>query len=354
MTHLSLEQKIGQLFILGFSGATLRPDHPIVQDIAERNLGGVIIFDRFLAASKDTNNIINASQLSTLTASLQEMAETPLLVAVDQEGGQVNRFRKERGFPVTLSARELGKFSDLKLTIESAEQTARMLRDVGVNLNLAPVVDLDVYEENPIIGKYGRSFSADPSIVVTHAKAWINEHRRQGLLSCLKHFPGHGSSHTDSHLGFVDITATWQETELQPYQHLISDNLADSIMLGHLFNRNFDERYPATLSLTTIQKLVRQQLQFTGVVISDDMQMKAITGHYGLEDACCKALAAGVDLLIIGNNLDYDPSILSKVKDQILRGVDEGIITEARIEKAWSRIQKFKQLLPGPIIHEQQ
>jgi beta-N-acetylhexosaminidase len=354
MTTISLEQKIGQLFILGFSGATLRPDHPIAQDIAKRNLGGVIIFDRFLAASKDTNNIVNASQLTMLTASLQKMAETPLLVAVDQEGGQVNRFRKERGFPVTLSARDLGKFSDLKLTIESAEQTARMLRDVGVNLNLAPVVDLDVYEENPIIGKYGRSFSANPSIVAAHSKAWVKEHRRQGLLTCLKHFPGHGSSHTDSHLGFVDITETWQETELQPYQHLISDNLADSIMLGHLFNRNFDERYPATLSPTTIQKLVRQQLQFTGVVISDDMQMKAITGHYGLEDACCKALAAGVDLLIIGNNLDYDPSILSKVKDQILKGVDEGIITEARIEKAWSRIQKFKQLLPGPIKHEQQ
>lgn len=351
MTNLSLEQKIGQLFILGFPGATLTPSHPIIQDITKRNLGGVIIFDRFLAASKDTNNIISTSQLSQLTTSLQEMADIPLLVAVDQEGGKVNRFKKEKDFPVTLPAMELGKSPDLKLTIESAEQTARMLRNVGVNLNLAPVVDLNVYENNPIIGKYGRSFSENPSRVVAHSREWIREHRRLGILSCLKHFPGHGSSHTDSHLGFVDITETWEETELLPYQHLISEGLVESIMLGHLFNKTFDAKYPATLSHTTIQTLVRQQLHYEGVIISDDMQMKAITGHYGLEDACCRAVAAGVDLLIIGNNLDYDPLILIKVKDQILRGIDEGRITEARIEKAWNRIQKFKQLLPRPIEH---
>ncbi|NOR26712.1 MAG: glycoside hydrolase family 3 [Desulforhopalus sp.] len=354
MTNLSLEQKIGQLFILGFSGAMFRPDHPIVQDINKRNLGGVIIFDRFLAASRDTNNIVNAKQLSLLIASLQEQADEPLLVAVDQEGGQVNRFRKERGFPVTPAAMKLGKSSDLNLTIESAQQTARMLRNVGVNLNLAPVVDLNVYKENPIIGKYGRSFSADPAIVTAHSRAWIIEHRQQGILSCLKHFPGHGSSHTDSHLGFVDITKTWKDTELLPYQHLISENQADSIMLGHLFNRNFDDQYPATLSRATIQTLVRQRLQFEGVVISDDMQMKAITGHYGLEDACCKALAAGVDLLIIGNNLNYDPFILTKVRDAIFRGIDEGTITEAIIEEAWSRIQDLKKSIPLPTRHGKQ
>jgi len=354
MTNLSLEQKIGQLFILGFSGATFRPDHPIVQDITKRNLGGVIIFDRFLAAAKDTNNIVNAKQLSLLIASLQKVADTPLLVAVDQEGGQVNRFRKERGFPVTPAAMKLGKSPDLNLTIESAQQTACMLQTVGVNLNLAPVVDLNVYQENPIIGKYGRSFSAEPATVTAHSRAWIKEHRHQGIISCLKHFPGHGSSRADSHLGFVDVTNTWNENELLPYQFLIRENQADSIMIGHLFNRNIDALYPATLSRTTIQKLIRQRLQFKGVIISDDMQMKAITGHYGLEDACCKALAAGVDLLVIGNNLNYDPFILTKVRDAIYREIDEGTITEARVEKAWGRIQKFKQLIPLPIRHGKQ
>ncbi len=346
MTNLSLEKKIGQLFILGFPGAILEPDHPIAEDISKRNLGGVILFDRFLAGAKDSNNILNSKQLNQLTTSLQKLAKGSLLIAVDQEGGQVNRFTKKRGFPVTPPAIELGRSSNLDSTTESARQTARMLRSVGVNLNLAPVVDLNVYEANPIIGKYGRSFSADPAVVAIHAEAWVREHRDQGILSCLKHFPGHGSSHTDSHLGFVDITETWQEAELLPYQHLIGSGQTDSIMLGHLFNINFDEQFPATLSRATIQKLVRQRLQFEGVIISDDMQMKAITAHYGLEDACCKALAAGVDLLIIGNNLAYDPLILTKVRDVILRGLDEGTITEDRVEEAWSRIQKFKQTIP--------
>jgi beta-N-acetylhexosaminidase len=345
MTQLSLKQKIGQLFILGFSGDTITADDPIGQDIRKRNLGGVILFDRCLASSQKTNNIINARQLKLLTASLQQLSEVPFLVAVDQEGGRVSRFTQERGFPVTPAAIQLGNSPDLQATIASAQQTARMLRDIGVNLNLAPVVDLDVYRENPIIGKYGRSFSADPAIVTACARAWIREHRQLGILSCLKHFPGHGSSRTDSHLDFVDITETWQENELVPYQQLIRTDHIEAIMLGHLFHRVFDAQYPATLSRATIQTLVRQQLGFDGVIISDDMQMKAITGHYGLEEACCKALAAGVDLVIIGNNLDRDPLILSKVIDALLRQLDKGTISEARLEEAWGRIQNFKQPL---------
>ncbi len=345
MTQLSLEQKIGQLFILGFSGDTVTAEDPIGEDIYKRNLGGVILFDRCLASSEKTNNIIDARQLRLLTASLRELSNEPFLVAVDQEGGRVSRFTQERGFPVTPAAVQLGNSPDLHTTIASARQTARMLDDIGVNLNLAPVVDLNVYQENPIIGKYGRSFSADPAIVTARAAAWIREHRQLGILSCLKHFPGHGSSRTDSHLGFVDITETWHEDELVPYQQLIRTGQIEAIMLGHLFHRNFDPQYPATLSRATIQTLLRQRLQFDGVVITDDMQMKAITGHYGIEDACCRALAAGVDLLIIGNNLDRDPFILSKVIDAVMRKLDEGTIAEARLEEAWSRIQKFKQPL---------
>ncbi|MGB3222447.1 MAG: glycoside hydrolase family 3 protein [Desulforhopalus sp.] len=345
MTHISLEQKIGQLFVLGFTGDSVTPEHPIAQDIENRNLGGVILFDRSISSAKKTNNIIDSHQLTQLTQSLQELADVPLLVAVDQEGGQVSRFKSDRGFPVTPPAIELGSCPDLQKTTESARQTAIMLRNAGVNFNLAPVVDLNVYNENPIIGRYGRSFSADPVIVAAHSSAWINEHRRRRVLTCLKHFPGHGSSRTDSHLGFVDITDTWQEAELLPYQQLIVAGQADAIMLGHLFHKNFDEQYPATLSRPIIQKLVRQQLKYEGVVITDDMQMKAITGHYGLADACCKALAAGADLLIIGNNLDYDPLILSKVVDTILKGLDKGIITEKRLDKAWRRVQTFKSTI---------
>jgi beta-N-acetylhexosaminidase len=345
MKSVSLEQKIGQLFIIGFEGDTLTPDHPVAQDIAKRNLGGVILFDRLLATSKKTNNISSPTQLTTLIASLQELAQKTLFIAVDQEGGLVSRFKNYNGFPVSPAASELGRSPDLQLTRQSGRQTAQMLSSVGVNLNLAPVVDLNIYLENPIIGKYNRSFSASGADVTAHAAAWVQEHRLQGVLSCLKHFPGHGSSRADSHLGFVEITETWQEIELQPFQQLISEGLADAIMLGHLFNRNLDEKYPATLSRKTIQSLLRNRLAFDGVIISDDMQMRAITDHYGLGEACCKALAAGVDLLIVGNNLDHDPLVFPKLRDAIRRGLDAGTITEERIEKAWSRVQHLKQSL---------
>jgi len=343
--HSTLRQKIGQLFLIGFAGDTVSINHPIARDIEEENLGGVILFDRFLAEKKDTHNIISAEQLQKLTTELQKLAGGNLLIAVDQEGGKVNRFREERGFPVTLTAAELGSTGDMQATVASARQTARMLRATGVNLNLAPVVDIDVNRENPIIGRYGRSFSDNGQTVAAHATAWIREHRAEGIQCCLKHFPGHGSSDRDSHLGFVDISASWRASELEPYRLLIDTGWAEAIMVGHLINRNFDARYPATLSRATLQTLLRHDLHFTGLIISDDMQMKAITDGYGLQEACCQALTAGIDLLIIGNNLTHDPGILQKTKKAVLEAVYKGEISEQRIEEAYDFVQKFKRSL---------
>lgn len=345
MTSFSLQQKIGQLFLLGFAGDALTPEHPVATDIAEGNLGGVILFDRLLAQGKDTNNIVSPDQIARLTEDLQLMAGGGLLVAVDQEGGKVSRFKKERGFPVTAGAALLGGAPDLSLTVESARQTARMLKQAGINFNLAPVVDLNVYRENPIIGRYDRSFSAEASIVAAHAAAWIAEHRREGIQSCIKHFPGHGSSRTDSHLGFADITTTWQDDELEPYRLLLKKGQAEAVMVGHLFNKKFDKVYPATLSAMTLQSLLRGSLSFRGMIVSDDMQMKAITNRYGLEEACWRALAAGVDLLIVGNNLDHDPHIFGKLKSAVLTAIDQGKLSEKRVDEAWSIIRNFKKSL---------
>lgn len=342
MLNFSLRQKIGQLFLIGFAGDALSIEHPLVADIREEKLGGVILFDRFLAEKKDTHNIISAEQLHKLTTDLQKLADGDLLIAVDQEGGRVNRFKRERGFPVTPTAAELGSTLDVQTTATSAQQTARMLRAAGVNLNLAPVVDININRDNPIIGRYGRSFSDNGQTVAIHAAAWIKEHRAEGILCCLKHFPGHGSSHSDSHLGFVDISASWHASELEPYRLLIDAGHAEAIMVGHLINANFDTKYPATLSSATLQKILRQELHFTGLIISDDMQMKAITNGFGVEDACCKALAAGIDMLIIGNNLVHDPGILRKVKDAVLEALHRGEISEQRIEEAFGFVQKFK------------
>jgi len=345
MTYPSLEKMIGQLFIVGFKGASVSKNHPICVDISKRNLGGVILFDRHLASEATTNNITGTSQLTQLTSALQELSSTKLLIAVDQEGGRVSRFRQEFGFPSTPSAKELGLATDTNTSTECAKQTAAMLKPCGVNLNLAPVVDLNNNPTNPIIGKIGRSFSSTSKTVCDHASTWITEHRKADILSCLKHFPGHGSSEDDSHLGFVDITKSWQKTELEPYTTLIHKGLADAIMVGHLFNSNLDPQFPATLSSMTIDKLLRDKLKFRGVVISDDMQMKAITSRYGLMEACLMALRAGVDIVIIGNNLSYDPNIFTRIHTAVSQAVDKGTLDEDTIQSAWKRVQHFKSLI---------
>lgn len=345
MSHLTFRQKIGQLFIVGFSGESISPDHPVIKDIHDKGLGGVIIFDRLLARSQRYNNIINELQLTKLTKSLQELNDIPLLISVDQEGGKVSRFAKERGFAESPSAQELGKQSDVEKTSYYGRQTAQLLKNLGVNLNLAPVIDLNIYPENPIIGKHGRSFSENASTVTAHATAWIEQHRQINILTCLKHFPGHGSSRNDSHLGFVDITDTWQLNELSPFHQLIEQKMADGVMLGHLFNRNLDKKYPASLSKKTVENLLHKNMQYYGPILSDDMQMKAITDHYGVEEACCLAINAGVDIVIVGNNLDHNPHIFTSLVDAVEKAIEAGQIQESRIEESFIKIQKLKQQL---------
>jgi len=339
---MNLEKNIGQLLIVGMQGAAVTIDSPIMHDIRTRRLGGVILFDRFLHEKQLDNNIISHQQVRRLIHDLQENAERPLLIAVDQEGGKVNRFKPERGFPVTPAAGELGQTTDTQQTTIAAEQTAAMLADLGFNLNLAPVVDLDIFPDNPIIGRYQRSFSADPAEVIAHATAWITAHRQHGVNTCIKHFPGHGSAHADSHLGFVDITNYWHNDEIIPYRELIDRDMVDAVMTGHLYNRAFDTDFPATLSHHTVSGLLRDQLGYNGVVLSDDMQMQAITSHYGLEEAICRAINAGIDLLIFGNNLDYDPDITDKAIHAIQKGIRNGTIAEKTIAAALDRVEKFK------------
>ncbi|MBE0584360.1 MAG: glycoside hydrolase family 3 protein, partial [Desulfofustis sp.] len=232
-------------------------------------------------------------------------------------------------------------------TSAQAEQTARTLAAAGINLNFAPVVDLNSNSENPIIGKIGRSFAQEPDQVIQHAWAWICAHKGQGIVSCLKHFPGHGSSTTDSHLGFVDISASWQENELTPYRELIKRGAIEMIMAGHLFNRHLDSVYPAPLSRATITGLLRQDLGFTGVVLTDDIQMKGITDRYALSEILCRSFAAGIDMIVIGNNLAYDAAVLDTALTAVLAGLRQGIVSEERLCSALGRVAKLKQSMKG-------
>jgi beta-N-acetylhexosaminidase len=336
------EHLIGQLFITGFFGESVTKESQIISDIRKSNLGGVILFDRFLAGKKKYNNIISHDQVKELTSSLQDAADGKLLIAVDQEGGMVNRFKKESGFQQTASAGDLGKSLDTSRTRQASATTARLLLDTGFNFNLAPVVDINSFSENPIIGKYKRSFSDNPDTVIKHAAAWIDEHRRHGIHCCLKHFPGHGSATTDSHLGFVEITDSWRTNELTPYRILIQRRMVDSVMTGHLYNRSIDFEYPATLSAPTIS-ILKKELGFTGPLLSDDMQMGAITSRYGLEQAVCLAFRAGVDMVVVGNNLSYDPDILKKLIKAVSQGLQRGVVSEQRLHDAYNRVQKLKQ-----------
>ncbi len=342
---ISLETKIGQMLMIGFRGLTVTEDSSIVKDIKAERIGGIILFDRDVALQSDVRNIQSPSQVKNLVSSLRSYEKSTLLVAIDQEGGKVCRLKTKYGFPPTVSQQYLGTLNNLDSTSFYASQTAATLEDLGINVNFAPVVDLNTNPQNPAIGKIERSFSDDPEIVTKHSLAVIDEHNKHTIKCSLKHFPGHGSSTADSHLGFVDVTSTWTEKELDPYKNIISLGKADLIMTAHIFNSNLDPQYPATLSQNTITGLLRNSLGFKGVVVSDAMDMSAIADNYGLESAVLLCINAGVDIILFSNNLIYDNAIAIKVTEIIKNYITEGRITEQRINESYDRIMKLKNSL---------
>lgn len=345
MTPENLDAKIAQMVMIGFRGLALSDDNPIVRDIRERQIGGVFLFDYDVALDSPTRNIQSPQQLKALDASLQKLSHTPLLIGIDQEGGKVNRLKEKFGFPPSLSAQALGALDDLNKTRAQAQVTAKTLAQAGINLNLAPVVDLNANPTNPVIGKLERSFAADPQIVTKHALEVIKAHHAQHVLTALKHFPGHGSSRDDSHLGFVDVTSTWSPQELEPYASIIQARQADVIMTAHIFNARLDPNLPATLSKNILTGILREQLGYDGVIMSDDMQMQAITKYYGLETAIASAINAGVDILSFANNLVYEPESAARAITLIKSLVQQGKLNAARIEQSYERIMRLKRRL---------
>lgn len=345
----TLRERIGQLLLVGFRGC--RPDECalIARDLRETHVGSVILFDQEMAdRSLTRRNIESPAQVRELVRFLQSAAARPLLVAIDQEGGRVNRLKPGYGFPPSLSHAELGHIDQPAETFSHAEATARTLAGLGINLNLAPVVDLDAHPDNPVIKGKGRCFSAEPAAVERHAAEFVRAHRTHGVLTCLKHFPGHGSAGGDTHLGLVDVTRTWDERELTPFANLVAAGLCDMVMSAHVFNARLDPHHPATLSRAVITGILREKLGFTGVITSDDLEMKAISTHYGLEQSVPAAIEAGVDLLCFGNNLGYDPDIARRVSDILVRAVESGRLTEARIDASCRRILGLKhRITPG-------
>ncbi|MBW2638117.1 MAG: glycoside hydrolase family 3 protein, partial [Deltaproteobacteria bacterium] len=305
----------------------------------------VILFDYDVPSGSPVRNIASPDQVRSLVEALQQASSIPLFIAIDQEGGRVSRLKERFGFPPTVSQKYLGEKDNLEVTKRYAEEAAETLAGLGINVNFAPVVDLDRNPGNPVIGKMERSFSSDPDIVSRHSAVVIETLHREGVLSAIKHFPGHGSSSSDSHKGFVDVTGEWSPDELKPFDAIIQSGRCDMVMTAHIFNARLDPLWPATLSHGTISGILRDDMGFDGVVVSDDMQMKAIRSFYGLERAVKMAIHAGCDILVFANNSVFDEDIALRAAGVIKKLVAEGEITSERIDKSYGRILRLKEKL---------
>ncbi len=331
-----LKQMIARMVVIGFDETRVDENATIVKEIQKYNLGGVILFDRFYKDREKTKNIASPKQLKKLTSTLQSFANKPLLIALDQEGGKVARLKPKYGFLEIPSAKSMS-YLDPKDAKNIYALQAKMLKDNGINCDFAPVVDLEVNPKNTVIAGLKRSYGATPKKVLKYAEIFIDTLEDEGVIPVLKHFPGHGSSLGDSHKGFVDVSDTWSTQELEPYKQLIAHNKVQMIMTAHVFNAKIDPKYPATLSYKTNTKLLREQMGYTGVIISDDMQMKAISKHYPLKEAVTLAINAGVDMLLFGNQLESQDT--DELIDLILKQVKNGAISLKRIEESNRRIE---------------
>ncbi len=332
----SLDIKIGQMILIGFPKAEV--DKTVLEEVRQGKAGSIILFEKNIPAKNSYH------ALKKITWTYQNASPIPLIIAIDQEGGRVNRLKEKYGFPRSVSAANLGKMP-LDSVRFYGETTATTLAGLGINMNFAPVVDLASNSNNPIIAKVERAYAVSPDSVALYAKEFIRQHQRAGVLTALKHFPGHGSSKDDTHLGIADVTNTWSEEELKPYRLLISEGYAQSIMTAHIVNKKLDASgNPGTLSSKIIQGILRGQLNYQGVIFSDDMQMHAITKHYGLEEAIKLSILAGVDILTFSNNISGSQErTVDKVHSIIRKFVEDGTIPRQRIDESFRRIMRMKQ-----------
>ncbi|MCV9388465.1 glycoside hydrolase family 3 protein [Reichenbachiella ulvae] len=336
---VSLDIMIGQMIMTGIGDQSyMREDDLILKEIREGKVGGVIYFE------KNVNRNSPADQLKRGISMLKAQAEIPLFVSIDEEGGLVNRLKPKYGFPETKKAGYLGEIDNLDSTAFYAERTASTLNDLGFNLNYAPDVDVAVYKENPVIAKLGRSYSDDPLVVAKHASQVVKTHREYQILTVLKHFPGHGSSHADSHLGVADVTNYWEFGELMPYRAMMDSGMVDAIMSAHIVNKHLDpDGLPATLSPVVIDQVLRKFLKYDGVVFSDDMQMHAISKNFGFEESIRLAIQAGVDVIMFAGNVpDNQKKTATDVHTAIKNLVDTGVISAQRIKESYDRIMRLK------------
>lgn len=330
----TLKEDIAQLFILAFKGSEFKKNSRLHKEI-EMGLGGVILL------GNGYDNIKNPKQLKGLIQSIQKSAQTPLLICVDQEGGRVVRLKQEQGFFPLNSAQTLGSINDISLSRLIYKNVAQELKSVGINCIFAPVVDVH-RAYNPIIAKYERSYGAI-KVIKQQARVVLEVMKQEGILSVLKHFPGHGSSKEDSHKGFTNVTAYWSREELIPYIYLIKRVGVDAIMSAHIYNKHLDPLYVGSLSYKINTELLRKKMHYKGVLISDDLMMDAISKNYTLSQSIELSLRSGVDMLLFIAS-DFKNIHLKKLVSVVLKLIKKGALSAELIRSKAQKIRQLKRL----------
>ncbi len=332
-------REIANMFILGFYGSKATPNTKIYKDICSRGLGGVILFKKSPVSNRAFKNFNSSSDLKALTKGLKSCGTKPL-IAVDQEGGLVQRVKLTYRYPRASLVVKGGKEKARGVYLTMAKE----LKSLGINLNFAPVADLAINPNNKVIYKWGRSYGKSANTVIDYDRVFINAMHKYNIATSLKHFPGHGSSLGDTHKGFVDVTNLWQNIELKPYMAL--KNNTDTVMVAHIFNKNYDPVYPASLSKKWISGVLREQIGYRGVVVSDDLQMGAINKHYSLKKRIELSINAGVDIMLFANQLSPKYNLKIEQLVAIVRELlAEGKVTQMQIKNANARINRLKEKL---------
>ncbi|MGF1447629.1 MAG: glycoside hydrolase family 3 N-terminal domain-containing protein [Pikeienuella sp.] len=338
----TLSQKIGRMILIGFPGQQVAD--PGVRRVAELlragRLGGVLLLG---------HNIGGPSQIDRLIAHLRQSAMgadgsgLPPLIAVDQEGGRVQRLGLRAGFSPVPSAEQIGRRGESEAQTVYAKMAAE-LAALGVNFNLGPVVDLAVDPRNPVIVRNRRSYGRDPTRVTALAAAFIAAHRAERIATAVKHFPGHGSSTTDTHIDPADVTDSWTPAEVSPYARLASRGLVDAVMMAHVAHDALTgaRDLPASLSEQAISEHLRGLVGPVPVVVTDDLEMAAVRAKIGLEAAAIAAIAAGADLVLFSNTWRYDPQRVDRLIEAVAKAVRSGRIPPGRIEEATARLDRLR------------
>jgi len=323
----------GQLLVLGLPGNSTsnKSTKALTAHIARGNAGGAVLLRHNVKSRKLTKGVAFAFRNASKTA----------LVSIDQEGGKVQRLSKKHGFTKIPEAKWVSGNLDPAKAKALYASAGREMRAAGFNLNLAPSVDIHD-PKNPVIGKYGRSFGRDADRITIFATAFISGMASAGVACSLKHFPGHGSSRGDSHDGFVDITSTWSEKELVPFQRLAAS--APVIMSAHLYHKSFSNgKLPITFSKKALTTVLRKQLKYNGVILTDDLDMGAIRKSFSLQEAVVRALGAGNDLLLMSNSLKYNEDLPVIAVNWITSAVKDGRLSQAGITASYNRVMRLKK-----------